>query len=117
MIIRACGIRLSTVSGEVFVNHVCCLLQPVLPCRFVAVGNDPEHLACEGVHAAEGEDAVAPDAFQRVAKDVLFAPGGGIRGVEDQGGFGRQLTDGQAAAVTVGGRGVGVFPQNTLYRL
>ena len=38
MIIRACGIRLSTVSGDVFVNHVRCLLQPVLPCRFVVFG-------------------------------------------------------------------------------
>lgn len=73
MLIRACGIRLSTVSGEVFVNHVRCLLQPVLPCRFVAVGDDPEHEAVEGVNAAEGEDAVFPDTFQRVAEDLVFA--------------------------------------------
>ena len=78
MIIRACGIRLSTVSGDVFVNHVRCLLQPVLPCRFVAVGNDPEHLAREGVNAAEGEDAVFPDALERITEDLVFALGGGV---------------------------------------
>ena len=78
MIIRACGIRLSTVSGEVFVNHVRCLLQPVLPCRFVAVGDDPERKAFEGVNAAEGEDAVFPDALERIAEDLVFALGGGV---------------------------------------
>lgn len=78
MIIRACGIRLSTVSGDVFVNHVCCLLQPVLLCRFVAVGNDPEHLAREGVNAAGGEDAVFPDALERITENLVLALGGGV---------------------------------------
>lgn len=78
MIIRACGIRLSTVSGEVFVNHVRRLLQPVLPCCFVAVGDDPERKAFEGVNAAEGEDAVFPDALERIAEDLVFALDGGI---------------------------------------
>ena len=78
MIIRACGIRLSTVSGEVFVNHVRCLLQLVLPCRFVTVGDDPEHLAREGMNAAGGEDAVFPDALERIAEDLVFALDGGI---------------------------------------
>jgi hypothetical protein len=78
VIIRACGIRLSTVSGEVFVNHVRCLLQPVLPCRFVAVGDDPEHKAFEGVNAAEGEDTVFPDALERITENLVFALGGGV---------------------------------------
>ena len=78
MIIRACGIRLSTVSGEVFVNHVRCLLQPVLPCRFVTVGDDPERKAFEGVNAAEGEDTVFPDALERITENLVFALGGGV---------------------------------------
>jgi len=78
VIIRACGIRLSTVSGEVFVNHVRRLLQPVLPCRFVAVGDNPEHETVKGVDAAEGEDAVFPDALERIAEDLVFALDGGI---------------------------------------
>ena len=56
-----------------FVDHFRRLLQPVLPCRFVAVGDNPEHETVKGVDAAEGEDAVFPDALERVAEDVLFA--------------------------------------------
>ena len=61
-----------------FVDHFRRLLQPVLPCRFVAVGDNPEHETVKGVDAAEGEDAVLPDALERVAEDVLFALGGGV---------------------------------------
>ena len=61
-----------------FVDHFCRLLQPVPPCRFVAVGDDPKRKAFESVNATEGEDAVFPDAFERVAIDVVFALGGGV---------------------------------------